>query len=29
MRPGVFAQFGRVERSKWAEVVKSAGIRID
>jgi tripartite-type tricarboxylate transporter receptor subunit TctC len=29
MRPGAFAQFVRAERSKWAEVVKSAGIRID
>jgi tripartite-type tricarboxylate transporter receptor subunit TctC len=29
MRPGEFAQFVRAERNKWAEVVKSAGIRID
>jgi tripartite-type tricarboxylate transporter receptor subunit TctC len=29
MRPGDFAQFIRTERVKWAEVVKSAGVRID
>jgi tripartite-type tricarboxylate transporter receptor subunit TctC len=29
MRPDDFAQFARTERIKWAEVVKSSGIRID
>ena len=29
MRPDEFARFVRAERIKWAEVVKSAGIRID
>ncbi len=29
MRPGEFAQFVRAERIKWAEVVKTANIRID
>jgi tripartite-type tricarboxylate transporter receptor subunit TctC len=29
MRPSNFAQFVRSERLKWAEVVKSSGVRID
>jgi len=29
MRPSDFAQFIRTERVKWAEVVKSSGVRID
>jgi len=29
MRPSEFAQFIRTERVKWAEVVKSSGVRID
>jgi tripartite-type tricarboxylate transporter receptor subunit TctC len=29
MRPVEFAQFVRAERIKWAEVVKSAGVRLD
>ena len=29
MRPDDFAQFARTERFKWAEVVKSSGVRID
>jgi hypothetical protein len=29
MRPDKFAQFARVERTKWAEVVKDSGVRID
>jgi tripartite-type tricarboxylate transporter receptor subunit TctC len=29
MRPDEFARFARAERTKWAEVVKSAGIRLD
>jgi len=29
MQPDEFAQFARLERSKWAEVVKDSGVRID
>jgi hypothetical protein len=29
MQPDDFAQFARTERIKWAEVVKSSGVRID
>jgi tripartite-type tricarboxylate transporter receptor subunit TctC len=29
MTPDDFAQFSRLERAKWAEVVKSSGVRID
>jgi tripartite-type tricarboxylate transporter receptor subunit TctC len=29
MRPDEFARFARAERVKWAEVVKSSGVRID
>jgi tripartite-type tricarboxylate transporter receptor subunit TctC len=29
MRPDDFAQFARAERIKWAEVVKSSGVRMD
>jgi tripartite-type tricarboxylate transporter receptor subunit TctC len=29
MRPDDFARFARTERIKWAEVVKSSGVRID
>jgi tripartite-type tricarboxylate transporter receptor subunit TctC len=29
MQPDEFAEFARRERSKWAEVVKESGVRID